>query len=99
MSDSDDLTRAIIDTVRRHALGPDWRDTTTAYPLSAYGSKAGTDDFWNTTAHKTTSRWAGRPVITVRHGNDWVGSVYTDKRDNVTVLVPKGTKVIEVEDR
>ena len=98
----DDLTTAIIDTVRKHALGPDYRRTATAYPLSAYGSSAGPDDFYNTTAHKVTARWDGRPVITVRQmekygGDDWTASVYVDGKGKATVLVPKGTKVIEVE--
>ena len=104
MKTEDSLAKAIIDTVRKHAFGPDYKSTATAYPLYAYGSSADHDDFYNTTAFKVTSRWKGRSVITVRQmekygGDDWTASVYVDGKGKATVLVPKGTKVIEVQNK
>lgn len=97
LRNDDDLAKAILSTVREHALGPDYRNVATSYPLSAYASKAGQDDFWDTDAHKITRKWSGRPVVTVRNESDWQASVYVDKLGRASVLVPKGTKVIEVE--
>jgi hypothetical protein len=92
----DDLAKVILNTVREHALGPDYRNVATAYPLSAYGSTAGEDDFWDTHLHKTTKRWVGRPVITVRNEGSWQLSVYVDKLGRASIVVPKGTKVLEL---
>ena len=97
------LVDAILDAVLETALTPEYPSVTSYKDLSARAGAAGRDDFWNTDAHPKTSRWEGRPVVTVRgapnrRGSNWKASIYQDKKGNATVLVPKGTKVIEVED-
>ena len=98
MNEGDKLADVIIDAVRRHALSPLWRQATTAYPLHAMGGENTASDWWKTdNAHG--KRREGHPVITVKHNNSWAASVITSPTGkNTTVYVPKGTKVIEVQE-
>lgn len=92
------LVTAIVDTIRKEALGPDWKKAATAYPLSAYGGWNDPDHWWGTSAKRAKSR-VGNPTITVRNGGDWVASVMTSKGGkNAIIFVDEDVEVVVVKD-
>lgn len=92
MSDIDRLVVAL----KAWANGPDWRQTAQSGLLSANGGRMDPDEWYPVP-----------PAVRAREGNPAIG-VFVDRQHaatvtcspsgrNVTVFVPKGTKVIEVE--
>lgn len=93
MSDIDDLA----DALKAWALGPDWKRTATANPLTASGSRVDPDHWFP--VPDAVRRRAGHPTITVYNNREWVAAVIvTPTGKNPTVLVPKGVRVIEVQE-
>lgn len=89
------LDDVISDAVRKWALGPDWRNTASAWPLTAVGGE-NAPQHWP--KNKTLARRKANVITVRKNSQDWAASIFCDSKGKVTVAVPKGTPVVEVDE-
>jgi len=89
-----DLADAVIDAVRKVALGPDHAKWTSCYPLTAKGYYNDPDYWWGTDAQKAKNR-PGNPTIQINLHNELkVALMCSKKGRNPIVFVTSDIEVV-----
>lgn len=99
MTEDCGIGEAIIEAVRVKALGPDWRQTATAYPLRAIGALNESGDWWGDRGPGVASarRREAAPTINVYDEGGWLAAIMVSPTGrNPTVYVRTGVKIMEV---
>ena len=98
MSADEIVLRNIVEAIRREALGPDWRQTATAYPLKAAGGENERDHWTAATGiGLDAARRKRGPAITVWNNRDWLATaIVSPKGKNPVVLVDEDAQVFRV---
>lgn len=98
MHNPEALTRAIIEAVREYALGPNWDEYASSFPLSASGGKVNPDDWWPKIPPKIRARH-GNPEISVELDREVIATVIcSPKGKNPIVVVSPGVEVLVLDE-
>lgn len=96
----DQTLRAMVDAARKAALGPEWQNTATAWPLMARSYMNKSDYWWDVPNSKRAKARDGAPTIQVELNHNFLAAIMVSKTGkNPVLFVSPDVEVIVLEDR